>query len=132
MPIEFEVAFSCGIWWLLFLLILLPLYVMLLCICIFLSHKNYTHVKQSNVCYVSLLRSHPFMTSTRRGKGGQAQVDTCGRGRGQAPCGRTHRKLKLESADVILSSSCAKKLASFLPEFLLWTEKNWKFFWDIN
>jgi|SRR6218665_1975622 len=32
---------------------------------------------------------------------------------GQAPCGRPHRKLKLESTDVILSSSHAKKLASF-------------------
>src|SRR6218665_3846265 len=40
-----------------------------------------------------------------------------------APCGRPHRKLKLESTDVILSSSHAKNLASFLPEFRLWTEK---------
>ena len=34
-------------------------------------------------------------------------------GVGPAPCGRPHRKLKLESIDVILSSSHAKKLASF-------------------
>jgi len=60
------------------------------------------------------------MTSTRRG--GQAQVDACGRG-GPAQCGRPHRKLKLESTDVILYSSHAKKLASFLPAFRLWTEK---------
>jgi len=40
-------------------------------------------------------------------------VDACGRGRGQAPCGRPHRKLKLESTDVILCSSHAKKLVSF-------------------
>src|SRR6218665_896756 len=53
-------------------------------------------------------------------------------GGGPAPCGRPHRKLKLESTDVILSSSHAKKLASFLPEFRLWTEKKWKFFCDIN
>jgi len=65
--------------------------------------------------------------------GGQAQVDACGRGKGgPAPCGRPHIKLKLESTDVILSSSHAKKLASFLPEFRLWTEKKWKFFCDIN
>ena len=32
---------------------------------------------------------------------------------GQAPCGCPHIKLKLESTDVILSSSHAKKLASF-------------------
>src|SRR6218665_4006656 len=45
-------------------------------------------------------------------------------GRGDpSPCGRPHRKLKLESTDVIMSSSHAKKLASFLPEFRLWTEK---------
>ena len=36
-------------------------------------------------------------------------------GGGQAPCGRPHRKLKLESTDVILSSSHAKN-------FDLWTE----------
>src|SRR6218665_1386094 len=66
------------------------------------------------------IRGHPFMTSTRRGEGGQAQMDAC------------HRKLKLESTDVILSSSHAKKLASFLPEFRLWTEKKCKFFCDIN
>ena len=55
-------------------------------------------------------------------RGGKAQVDACGRGRGQVPCGRPHRKLKLESTDIILSSSHAKELASFLPEFRLWTE----------
>ena len=56
--------------------------------------------------------------------GGQTQVDACGRGEGvgPTPCGRLHRKLKLESTDNILSSSHAKKLASFLPEFRLWTE----------
>ena len=48
-------------------------------------------------------------------------------GGGPAPCGRPHRKLKLESTDVILSSSHAKKLASFLPEFRLWTEKSGNF-----
>ena len=65
------------------------------------------------------------MTSTRREGRGQAQVDACGRGEGgPAPCGRPHRKLKLESTDIILSSSHAKKLAYFSPEFRLWTEKS--------
>ena len=60
------------------------------------------------------------MTSTRSGGGGQAQVDAYGRGEGgQALCGRPHRKLKLEPTDVILSSSQAKKLVYFLPEFRL-------------
>jgi len=44
------------------------------------------------------------------------------RGGGQAPCGRPHTKFKIESTDVILSSSCAKKLVSFLPEFCLLAE----------
>jgi len=47
-------------------------------------------------------------------EGVQAQVDACGRGYGgQDPGGRPHRKLKLESTDVILSSSHPKKLVSF-------------------
>ena len=55
----------------------------------------------------------------REGGGFHAHVD---RGGGLAPCGCPHRKLKLESTDIILSSSHAKKLASFLPEFRLWAE----------
>jgi len=39
---------------------------------------------------------------------------------------RPHRKFKLESTDVILASY-AKKLASFLPEFGLWTEESGNF-----
>src|SRR6218665_3206826 len=61
-----------------------------------------------------------FMTSTRRGKGVRLRwthVDG-----GQVPRGRPNRKLKLESTDVFLSSSHAKKLAYFLPEFRLSTE----------
>src|SRR6218665_3412076 len=60
---------------------------------------------------------------------GLAQIAAAGRlsrrlrGLGPAPCGRPHRKLKLESTDDILSSSHAKKLVSFLPEFRLWTGK---------
>ena len=65
------------------------------------------------------LRGHPFMTSTRRGRG-QAQVDACGWGRGSAPCGCPQQKL--EPTDDILSSSHARKLVIFVPEFSLWTE----------
>src|SRR6218665_802559 len=55
------------------------------------------------------------------GGGSQAQVDACGRGRGgQAPCGRPHRKLKLKSTDVILSSSHAKKVAYFFTRISSW------------
>ena len=49
-----------------------------------------------------------------------------------ALCGRPDRKLKLESTDVILSFSHAKKLASFFTRISLWTEKKWKFFCDGN
>src|SRR6218665_3639285 len=89
-----------------------------------LNHRSGMDGK--NIDYVREIWGHPFMASTRRGRG-QAHVDG-----GPAPCGRPHRKLKLESSDVILSSSHAKKLGAFLPEFRLWTEKKWKFFYDIN
>ena len=84
------------------------------------------------VCFADWGKGPSIYDVHTEGGGGQAQVDACGRGKGPAPCGRPHRKLKLESTDVILSSSHAKKLASFLPEFRLWTEKKWKFFCDIN
>jgi len=49
------------------------------------------------------------MTSTQRRESGSGGRMWTGGG-GQAPCGRPHRKLKLESNDVILSSSPDKKL----------------------
>ena len=57
------------------------------------------------------------------GGGGQAWWTHVDGGGGPAPCGRPNRKLKLESTNIILSSSHAKKLESFLPEFRLWIEK---------
>src|SRR6218665_2515617 len=78
------------------------------------------------------LRGHPFITSTRRGNGSGSGGRMWTGGGGPAPCGRPHRKLKLEPTDVILSSSHAKKLASFYPEFRLWTEKSGKCFCDTN
>src|SRR6218665_661769 len=57
------------------------------------------------------IRGQPFMTSTWRGSGSGERMCT-GEG-GQDPCGRPHRKLKLESTDVILSSSHEKKLVYF-------------------
>src|SRR6218665_3934147 len=62
-------------------------------------------------CKFSIM-GHPFMTSTRRGSGLGGRMCTGGEG-GQAPCGRPHRKLKLESTDVILYSSHEKKLVYF-------------------
>ena len=69
------------------------------------------------------VRGHPFMTSTRRGEGVRLRWTHVDGGESPGPCGRPHRKFKLESTNVILSSSHAKKLASFIPEFRLWTEK---------
>ena len=57
-------------------------------------------------------------TEGRRGSGSGGRMWTGG----PAPCGRPHRKLKLESTDIIVSSSHAKKFVYFLPEFRLWTE----------
>ena len=90
------------------------------------SHFTYSLNFKSNELYEQTIETK-FCCSTKgpsiydvhtKGEGGQAQVDACGRG-GPAPCGRPHRKL--------LSSSHAKKLASFLPEFRLWTEKSGNF-----
>ena len=98
------------------------------------THGHTTHVHTHahtyqihlfiSILHAYLLRGHPFMTSTR-GEGVRLRWTW---GRGSSPCGRPHRKLKLESTDVILSSSHAKKLASFLPKFSLRTEEKWKFF----
>src|SRR6218665_1218539 len=68
-----------------------------------------TFVSSQAVLQVRNIRCHPFMTSTRRGSGSGGRMWTGG----QAPCGRPHRKLKLESTDIILSSSHAKKLGVF-------------------
>ena len=89
------------------------------------------HVKAIVIVIItmSVFSTHDYrgaihLSRPHGGGGGQAQVDACGRGEGgPAPCGRPHRKLKLESTDVILSSSHSKKLAPFLPEFGLWTER---------
>jgi len=65
------------------------------------------------------------MTSTRMGGREGVRLrwtHVDGGGGSQAPCGRPRSKLKLESTDVMLSSSHAKKLASFLPEFRLWMD----------
>src|SRR6218665_2199994 len=66
------------------------------------------------------LRLHPFMTSTRRQKrsGSGGRMWTGERVKAQAPSGRKHRKLKLESTDVILSSSHSKKLTSVYQNFV--------------
>ena len=69
-------------------------------------------------------RGHPFMTSTRRGRGSGSGGCMW---MGSAPCGRPHRKLKLESTDVILSSSHAKKLASFYQNFIFGQKKSGNF-----
>ena len=73
---------------------------------------------------VVTVRGHPFITSTRRGEWG-THVDGEGVKPHVAP--RPQRKLKLESTDVILSSSHSKKLASFLPEFRLSRNKSGNF-----
>src|SRR6218665_197496 len=87
------------------------------CIC-----TLYAHIRICTCVHICMVQSHkgPSIYDIHT-EGGQAQVDACGRG-DQAPCGRPHRKLKLESTDVILSSSHAKKLVSLLTEFHLWTE----------
>ena len=78
--------------------------------------------------YILYARGPSIYDVHTEGGGGQAHVDG---GAGPAPCGRPHRKLKIESTDVILSSH-AEKLASFLPEFVFGLNKKWKYFGDVN
>src|SRR6218665_1452717 len=78
------------------------------------------------------IRDHLFMTSTRRGAVSGGRMWT-GDG-GQAPCGRPHRKLKLESTT--LTSSCLllmqRSWCAFYQNFVIGRNKKWKFFVDIN
>jgi len=59
---------------------------------------------------------HPFMTSTRRGRG-QTQVDACGRGRMSASRGRPLRKL--DPTEIIPSLLMQRSWQFFGPEFRL-------------
>ena len=70
-----------------------------------------SYYKTNNHYQPFIVWGHPFMMSTRRGE--RVRLRWTHVDGGPAPCGRPHRKLKLESNDVILSSSLAKKLASF-------------------
>src|SRR6218665_1755914 len=81
------------------------------------------NVNKEHVKGVKSVRDHPFMTSTRRGEGSGSDGRMWTGEGGPAPCGRPHRKLKLESTDVILSSSHAKKLASFHQNFVFGQKK---------
>ena len=99
----------------------------------FLSKMGYLNVK-----YVIATRSYEFFIYTQNlignmgpsiydvhteGGGGQAQVDACRRGvKSHVDVQSSTQKIKIESTYVILSSSHAKKLVSFLPGFRLLTE----------
>ena len=80
-------------------------------------------------CFCARLLKGPSIYDVHtEGGGGQAQVDACGRGEGgSSPMCTSTQKIKIESTDAILSSSHAKKLVSFLPEFRLCTEKSGNF-----
>src|SRR6218665_547225 len=60
------------------------------------------------------------MTSTRRGEGSGSGGRMRTGGGGAAPCGRPHRKLKLESTDVILSYSRANEKAVSMCGCMYW------------
>ena len=97
--------------------------------------KTHAQILSSSLSSTPRLLEGPSIYDVHtEGGGGQAQVGACGRGEGgQAPCGRPHRNLKLKSTDVILSSSHAKKLASFFTRISSLdgiTSEN--FFGDIN
>src|SRR6218665_1851151 len=62
---------------------------------------------------------HPFMTSTRREEGVRLRWTHVDGGGGPAPCGHPHRKLKLESTDVIGLGYC-----------LLLMQRSWRLFYQ--
>ena len=65
---------------------------------------------------------------TEGGEGSDSGGRMWTEGGGPAPCGRPHKKLKLKSTDVILSSSRAKKLASiFYQNFVFGQKKSGNF-----
>src|SRR6218665_2187022 len=85
---------------------------------------SYTGLSLLNHCKSCYVMGPSIYDAHTEGVGGQVQVDACGRGEGgPAPCGRPHRKLKLESTDVILSASHAKKLASFFYQNFVFGQK---------
>src|SRR6218665_3580431 len=74
------------------------------------------------------VRGHPFMTSTRRGARGSGSGGRMWTGgRRSSPMWTSTQKIKLKSTDVILSSSHAKKLASFYQNFVFGQKKSGNF-----
>jgi len=63
--------------------------------------------------------------------GGRVRLRWTGWG-GQPSCERQHRKLKLESTDVVLSPCHAKKLMSFYQTFVFERSENGNFAGDLN
>jgi len=51
-------------------------------------------INYTQTAWVPLSLGSSIYDVQTEGEGGQAQVYACGRGRGQAPCGRSRRKLK--------------------------------------
>src|SRR6218665_116374 len=89
--------------------------------------------KMSRLELGSDLRGHPFMTSTRRRRGGQAQVDACGRGEvGSSPMWTSTPKIKKSP----LMSSCLllmqRSWCLFYQNFVFRRNKKLKIFCDMN
>ena len=78
------------------------------------------------------LRGHPFMTSTRRGRGLGSGGRMWTGGGGPAPCcGCPHRKLKWVHWRHTVYFSC-KEFGVFFTRISSLDRKKWKFFCDIN
>jgi|SRR6218665_2293601 len=93
-------------------------YIVVLCMCLCVS----MYVPASAALFLRTHRGPSIYDVHTEGAGWSGSGGREGRGSRPDPCGSPQRKLKLESTDVILSSSHAKKWVSFLPEFHLWTE----------
>ena len=79
-------------------------------------------------------RGHPFMTSTRRGRGDKLRwTHVDGGGVGSSPMWTSTQKIKIRvHLRHTVFFSCKEVGVFFLPEFRLWTEKKVEIFCDIN
>src|SRR6218665_1540856 len=77
-----------------------------------------------------LLRTSPLSVDIvgAEGEGVRLRWTHVDGGGGPAPCGCPHRQLKLEFTDIILSTSHAKKLASFFYQNFVFGQKKVEIF----
>ena len=85
--------------------------------------------KRANLyhAWITNIRGHPIMTSTRRGRG-QAQVD----GEGSSPMWTSAQKINIRDHWRHPAFFSCKEIGVFYQNFVFGRNKKWKFFGNIN